>query len=344
MFRETGRSLSVFSVLLALIAIATTTALAQSGGVSSDGIGQIRPRVIMSLVVDRSGSMASDGGAAALQAAAPMFISLFNDSFDDVGLVSFADNAEIDVPIGHNFITPIINSVEGLNFYGGTFGTGAGKRPILNPTVGAPMSLADLQNDSIVINPGQKFVKVMVYFTDGLMNTVQDNFFCPNLVLLNYGGFDTQGEQYADIFDPRSESTIYGTASYVGFPYDAEGDLCRDSSGRLVTSFTSQIDGSQKSFLQSNITPEAQYRAIYTANFMRSESPVPTVIYMIGLGSGVSLPTQAFLAQLANDPAYPTYIPSQPAGEFFYIPDCPSPTCTAELNAAFQAIASKLLH
>jgi len=343
MFRMTGRSLAVLLIQITLITIATTTALAQAGGSYSNG--QPRRKVIMSMVLDRSGSMVSDGGAAALQAAVPMFISLFNDSLDDVALVSFGNNAEINVPIGHNFITPIISSVEGLNFTGGTFGTAAGKRPILSPTIGAPMSLADLQNNSIVISPGQKITKVLVYFTDGLMNTVQDNFFCPNLVLLNYGGFDAQqGMQYGDIFDPRSESVIFGTAGSQGFPYDGHGDLCRDSSGRYVTTFTSQQDGSQKSFLQSNITAEAQYRAIYTANFMRSENPVPTYIYMIGLGSTLTQTTQNFLAQLANDPRYPTYIPTQPAGEFFYIPDCPSQTCTTELNAAFQAIASQLLH
>jgi len=342
MFRMTGRSLAVFSIQLALIAIATTTVLAQAADSYSNG--QPRRKVIMSMVLDRSGSMVSDGGAAALQAAVPMFISLFNNSLDDVALVSFGNNAEINVPIGHNFITPIISSVEGLNFTGGTFGTAAGKRPILSPTVGAPMSLADLQNNSIVITPGEKVTKVLVYFTDGLVNTVQDNFFCPSLVLLNYGGFDVQGMQYGDILDPRSESTIFGTASSQGFPYDGHGDLCRDSSGRYVTTFTSQQDGSQKPFLQSNITAEAQYRAVYTANFMRSESPVPTFIYTIGLGSSLSLATQDFLAQLANDPRYPTYIPTQPAGEFFYIPDCPSQTCTTELNAAFQAIASQLLH
>ena len=108
--------------------------------------------------------------------------------------------------------------------------------------------------------------------------------------------------------------------------------------------FTSQQDGQPKTLLQANITPGAEYRAIYTANAMRTESPVATYIYTIVLGVSVTPTTQAFLAQLANDPAYPTYIPSQPAGHFFDIPSCPSPSCTAELNAAFQAVASKLLH
>ena len=76
---------------------------------------------------------------------------------------------------------------------------------------------------------------------------------------------------------------------------------------------------------------------------MRTESPLPVYIYTIGLGPDVSPTTQAFLAQLANDPAYSTFVNTQPAGEFFYIPSCPSSNCTSELQAAFNVIASKIL-
>lgn len=149
-------------VLLLTLAILTSIATAQIP----------RRKVILSLVVDRSGSMVSDGGARALQFAVPAFVRLFNNSLDEVALISFADNSQINVPIGYNFTTPIDYSVEAMLFTGGTFGTGAGNQPILSTTVGPPMSLADLQNNSVVINPGQRVVKVMVYFTDGLMNTI----------------------------------------------------------------------------------------------------------------------------------------------------------------------------
>jgi von Willebrand factor type A domain len=315
-------------------------------------------KVIMSMVLDRSGSMISDGGAMAIQSAVPTFISLFNNSFDEVALLSFSSNARIDFPIGYNFITPIINSVANMQFAGGTFGTGTGDQPILIPTIGAPMSLADLQNNSVVINPGQQVVKVLVYFTDGLMNTVQDSFFCPNQVLINYGGYDTGRD--VGFFDPTCSPDASGNgctneSGHVsqwgtctngcpnGFPYDANGDICRNAQGQLVTTFLSQQTGQETPFVRANVTAESQYRAIYTANAMRTESPVPTYIYTIGLGISVSPTTQAFLAQLANDPRYPTYIPGQPAGEFFYIANCPSPNCTVELEEAFQAIASELL-
>jgi hypothetical protein len=358
MSRTAGRSSAVFPILFALIALASNVAVAQTG---ADIPGTARPKVIMSMVLDRSGSMSGDGGEAAIQSAVPTFIDLFNNSFDEVALLSFSSNARIDFPIGHNFIAPIDNAVGSMMFAGGTFGTGAGSQPILSPTVGAPMSLADLQNNSVVIPPGQKVSKALVYFTDGLMNTVQDNFYCgtsaPN-VLINYGGYDSGG--YVGFLDPTcspdpsgngctnesGHDSEWGTCNNGcpdGFPYDANGDLCKNAQGGLVTTFLSQQTGQQTAFSRANVTAESKYRAIYTANSMRTESPVPTYIYTIGLGSSVSPATQAFLAQLANDPRYPTYIPSQPAGEFFYIPNCPSPSCTAELTAAFEAIASKLL-
>ena len=104
------------------------------------------------------------------------------------------------------------------------------------------------------------------------------------------------------------------------------------------------MTANKKSFLQSSVTAEAQYRARVTATALRTESPIATYIYIIGLGSGVSATTQAFLGELANDPAYPaTYKSSQPAGLFLYVPNCPSATCTTDLNIAFQTIASKIL-
>src|ERR1700685_2357451 len=130
MFRATLRNLAIFSLLFGLVAIIANVAVAQTVG---------RHKVIMSLVLDRSGSMTSDGGEAALQSAVPNFVVQFNNIYDEVGLVSFADNGEIDVPIGYNFIAPITSAVENMPFGGGTFGTGAGNQPILSPTVGAPM-------------------------------------------------------------------------------------------------------------------------------------------------------------------------------------------------------------
>ena len=152
-----------------------------------------RGKLIMSIVLDRSGSMTSDGGATALVSAVPLFVDKFNNSVDEVALLSFSNNGRIDFPIGTGFQGPISTLVTEMEFVGGTFGTGAGTGAILSSTIGAPMSLADELNNSVPIIQGQSVVKVMVYFTDGLMNAVQDNFYCGTSapsVLINYGGFD----------------------------------------------------------------------------------------------------------------------------------------------------------
>jgi hypothetical protein len=129
-------------------------------------------------------------------------------------------------------------------------------------------------------------------------------------------------------------------------PYGTGGGTCNG-----VTSFFSQQHNTTESFTRDNVTAETQWRAIYTANAMRSETPVATYFYVIGLGHDVSgsIPTEAFLSTLANDPNGPSNYPgavynsSLPAGLFLIVPDCPSPACTNELNTAFQTIAAKIL-
>jgi hypothetical protein len=194
---------------LALLIVALLASFTACTGAARSARG----KAIVSIVLDRSGSMAVDGGAAALQSAGPTFVADFDNATDEVAMISFSSNATVDVPINYNFKTPIDNAIAALHFMGGTFGTGAGNKPILSPTTGAPPSLAQLQNDSVVIQPKQKVVKVVVYFTAGLMNTVQDNFYCKGkggsgLTLVNYGGYDAGNS--VGFFDPTSATTLWG--------------------------------------------------------------------------------------------------------------------------------------
>jgi Flp pilus assembly protein TadG len=304
-----------------------------------------RSNLVMSIILDRSGSMNGNGGGAALKAAVPNFVADFVDGTDHIAMVSFASNASVDVPLTTNFATPITNAVKALNFSGGTFGTGAGTNAY-STTDGPPLSMADTQNNSVSY---VQETKVVVYFTDGLMNTIQDTFNCtnnpPGPTLYNYGGYDppstgvaalvpSNGTQWPDI--PTNGPPPYGTG----------GGTCNG-----VTSFFSQQYNTGESFTRDHVTAETQWRAIYTANAMRSETPVATYFYVIGLGHQVSgsIPTEAFLATLANDPNGPSNYPGAvynsrlPAGLFLIVPDCPSPACTTELNTAFQTIAAKIL-
>jgi Flp pilus assembly protein TadG len=325
-----------------------------------------RAKLIMSVVVDRSGSMcggsvpckhgeSGDLGGQALQAAVPTFVNNFDNTpntGDEVGLVSFSSNATIDYSINYSFQSPIDSKITSMDFEGGTFGTGAGTGSLLSNTIGPPLSLGGLQNDGVTVNPGQNVIKVIVYFTDGLMNTIQDQFHCGGksnntLTLLNYGGQDNPGAgTYAVVLDPTQPYGIWGTASSSILPYDSKGDTCVDANGHNVTTFYSQKYNAQEQFLQTTVTQEAQYRANKTANTLRSESPHPNYIYTIGLGSSVNASTQLFLEEIANDPRSDTYNSNQTTGEFFYVKDCPSTpatTCNNEVLQVFQTIAAKIL-
>ncbi len=283
----------------------------------TDSAQATRGKLVMTLVLDRSGSMTGDGGSTALPPAVTSFVNDFNNTTDEVAMVSFASNATIDVAINYNFITPITNAVKAMPFAGGTFGPGG-------------LTYAKSQNDSVAVQQGANVVKVAVYFTDGKVNEIQDTFSCPAAKLVNYGGYDSGSS--VDFFDP-SNGTDWGAVNSKGYPpYDSKPDYCTG-----VTTFKSQIDGKQKSFTRTSVTADAQSRALQTANAMRAEG---MYVYSIGLGNSVD---SSFLQQIANDPASSTYNASQPQGLAVFAPSCPSSQCSAQLNQVFQTIASKIL-
>jgi len=60
-----------------------------------------RPKLIMSLVLDKSGSMNKNGGAQALPPAVDNFLTYFDNNTDEVADVSFSSVASVDVPRRH---------------------------------------------------------------------------------------------------------------------------------------------------------------------------------------------------------------------------------------------------
>ena len=324
----------------------------------SDTATATRGKLLMALILDRSGSMCTigtancssgDNGGIALKSAVPTFVNDFDNSLDEVTMVSFASNATVDFAINTGFQAPITSAVRALNFTGATFGTGG----TYVATNGPPLSLADNQLNSVPVQQGQNITKVVVYFTDGLMNTIQDTFTCYTksgkvTPLLNYGGYDP-GTNEVDAFNPvdgtdwcpnqTSGNCITGHPNAI--IYNSNHDICQNPLGTDVTTFISQQYGAE-TITRSYVTAEAQYRALQTAAAMRTETP-GTYIFTIGLGHGVSTSTQTFLRKLANDPSSPIYNANLPQGLFLYVPDCPSSTCTQELQTAFQTIASKIL-
>ncbi len=157
----------------------------------------MRGYLAMTVIVDRSGSMQNNGGQQAIVSAVPMFVKFFNNSSDQVALTSFASAASTDFAISTSFQTPITNAINDMSFIGGTFGLGG-------------LTLAKTQEDSVVPTSGENLVKVVVYFTDGLVNEVQDTFACTSSwgnTLYNYGGYDTGSS--VDFFKP-TDGTDWG--------------------------------------------------------------------------------------------------------------------------------------
>jgi von Willebrand factor type A domain len=269
-----------------------------------------RPKLVMSIILDKSGSMTLNGGSTALGPAVTNFIGYFDNVSDQVAMVSFQSIANPDVTMRTSFKTPITNAVNAMVFGGGTFsdaGLRAGQTQIINVPVVA----------------GQNVVKVAVFFTDGWANTINDQLNCPAKTNLNYGGCappesavnwcGTPGPPL-NVFwiDPNSGATLSpGSCTAAGFPLQSTG--------------TNQV------LNQANVATEAAYRSVQDAIAMRNQN---IVVYSIGLGDKIS---QSFLQQVANDPASVTFDSSKPVGQAVFAPT------PADLQSVFQTIASKIL-
>ncbi|HZU42787.1 MAG TPA: TadE/TadG family type IV pilus assembly protein [Terriglobales bacterium] len=243
-----------------------------------------RPKLIMSLVLDRSGSMNLNGGAQALPPAVQTFIDMFDDSLDHVAMVSFSSIPTVDVPIRTYFQLPIINAANAMKFGGATFAQGG---------------LLDAQAQINSVPATGNVIKVAVFFTDGWANTNQDTLSCGSAqTLLNYGGCSP----------PEAAVGWCGP----GFAFMNPNTGSQVSCG--ATQFYSQQYKMMETLNITNISNDALYRAIQLSNQMRAQG---IVVYSIGLGDKIS---QTFLQQIANDPNSPTFDPTQPVGEAVFAP------------------------
>jgi Flp pilus assembly protein TadG len=268
-----------------------------------------RAKVVMTLVLDRSGSMQDNQGWRELAPAVDNFVDNFDDSLDRVAMASFASHARTDVTMTHDFKTPIKNAVlrNKTDYNGGTFANGG-------------LQIAQTQNDSVAVAAGDNAVKVTVFFTDGLANIIQQNLACsPAPIVWNFGGFDSGGQ--VDFFNKNTGQDICSTNGASGVVPCCTG----------VYKFTSAIDGMDTPFNRNQVTRDAVYQSLETAKAMRAEG---TIVYSIGLGDNVD---KDFLMQIANDPNSSTFDRSQPAGEFLYAPDA------SDLQGVFQKLAAKIL-
>jgi Flp pilus assembly protein TadG len=243
-----------------------------------------RPKLIMSLVLDKSGSMNLNGGAQALPPAVDNFLTYFDDTRDQVAMVSFSSIATVNVSIRTNFTTTITNVVNGMPFGGATYAQAG----LLN---------GQTQIDSVPTLPGENVVKVAVFFTDGWANTVNDTLNCPPSSPMNFGGCAPL----------EAAAGWCGGISFMD-PQTGNGRSCG------AKTFPSQVAGSSQALSPTNIANDAMYRSVLVANTMRTQG---ITVYSIGLGDKISQP---FLQQVANDPASSTFDPNQPVGQAVFAP------------------------
>lgn len=283
--------------------------------VSSNAQGT-RAKVVMTLVLDRSGSMNNEdssgrSGADSLPPAVITFINFFDDNIDRVAMASFASHATLDVSMRRPFKTAIRNAVNALDFDGGTFGQGG-------------LTNALVQNNTVTGLPGENIAKVAVFFTDGKANIVQDRLNCPPSSLINFGGYDSGNT--VGFFNPSNGRW---------WP-NSQNSSCTTSGGSPpccsgVNRFQSNEDNSLKTFIRPNVTNEAEFRASQVAEAMRAQG---MIVYSIGLGNAIN---RDFLRQIANDPESSTFNPNQPIGQAVFAPTAD------QLSDVFAKIAGQIL-
>jgi len=280
-----------------------------------------RMNVVMSLVLDWSGSMftappTGSGGAlnGNLTKAVDAFIDNFDDDLDRAAMATFGSFAQLNVPMQYNFKTPIKNAELDLTNLGRTFSDGG-------------LSIGYQQIQNVALNPGEKVLRVIVFFTDGFANTFQDNF--SGCGVLNLGQSDPFGNPPPTSWDYSFMKPSNGSGASCSATkfYSVGGDLA----GVIYNAGTVTINDNNQ-----NIWREGQLRALATANLARSTN---ILIYSIGLGNDPTKINQTFLKQIANenDPSNPTFNSSQPAGEAAFAPTAD------DLEAVFQEIATKIL-
>lgn len=279
----------------------------------------MRSRLVMSLVLDRSGSMGRNGGSKTLGPSVTTFINMFDDTIDQAGMVSFASHARNDVAIQQPFRNSIGAAAKALSFAGGTFSEGG-------------LTNALVQVRGVAASSGDNVTKVVVFFTDGRANVFQDRFNCSSSEpskLMNIGGY-------------VSAPTIGLYNPSTGASYCSAGSGTFSCCSRIKydsTKFRS-IDGKDYTINWKNVTAESKRRAIAHADAMRQEG---IIVYSIAMGNP-KLPESDpdsidddFLYRVSNDPLSAAYNPNLPVGSTLIVP---SPD---ELEQAFQVLATRIL-
>jgi Flp pilus assembly protein TadG len=297
-------------------------------------------RVELTLVLDRTGSMNGDGGAAALPSSVGDFITYFDNKNDMVALVSFANNVTVDVPMmDGGFQTPVVNVANAMQFIGSTYSDGGLQQALLTETTYVP---------PVGSNPS----KVVLFFTDGNSNTIEDIPTCSGgstpsgpTITWNFGGWD---DGKTVVFLSTSDKADFSKTPF--YPLNSNPvvkgkavNQCQETNSDsccIKGTFNSHVAGKPQPINWTTVSGpngDARYRTIQDANAMRAAG---ITVYAIGLGTALEPVDPVFICEVANDPG--SYCAglgfvtntSMPAGLSEFV------TSGSDLNAAFQTIAS----
>jgi Flp pilus assembly protein TadG len=330
-----------------------------------------RRDVNVSMVVDRSGSLALTNSCGAVQQAAINFVSKFSNGTDNIGLVTFASSTHADFPIANDFQTAgtnvptLINNIvcEGSTssamalWYGYDQLVGLNQPAALNVilffTDGKPTGV----NVNMPIANGSGCTAAHAgppKYINGLYNTYTnvDEFFGllqpTNNGTITNADFNvtTDGNSGAGCaFSQNWSNNVTTTTDFQGVPTTDVFGSNLNNGFQPITLSGSYIDLGNP----TNADNMAQNGADDAATQIRAgateSGPLPhagsslsnVIIYSIGLGNAPYPLSVPLLERISNDPRSSIYSTSEPAGLFVLAPT------TADINAAFATIASEIL-
>jgi Flp pilus assembly protein TadG len=245
------------------------------GGIAAGNSSVVsRGNLDFTLVLDRSGSMRDNGGKAAMYPAVTNFLGFFSGTLDQAALVTFNTLATNNVLMRNNFASVInsnVNALYNIGYYPAHNATDPntftdGERGLYNAlNIELPIPMPSTSN----------LIKAVIFFTDGHMNTLQDNLNCPgptNLVFTagDPGPNGQPGQTNIFFFYTYP---VAGSATNIGCKVCNGKDPC--SASKSFPSLTG--GGGMLSFTDNgafNVRQEAEARCQAWADQMRANQIV----------------------------------------------------------------------
>jgi Flp pilus assembly protein TadG len=276
-----------------------------------------RRAISIALVLDNSLSMdESFAGVDAigyLRVAAENFVGYFDNDMDRMSLTLFSSGIVVPHHLSHNFSGPMISAIQDMD-------------PVANTNLADAMNsgYAEVESD-----PSQSSFKVVVFFTDGRPTALHD------VYQTNIGPVEGIVVCHQNPFGIVEKEVFYLNQLHTEMPgvFYTQGTL-PNGLPRTVP----------------NLQATAEDRALAAASAARAND---ITVYTIGLGNPNNplwwiQPNGELLVEMANAPRGidPTtgndiindnFDPSQPEGEFYFVPT------PEELEVAFDRLAQQIV-